>query len=143
MYIDANLLLSDAQALTSTAASTNVIDFGGTGYGMGEPLAVILALDVGTDGTTGDETYSIAMQFDDNSSFSSAATAVTFTIARSTAAGTMLAYPLPGHYSASERYLRLNYTLGGTTPTVTVTAFVAPLSGFQSYTAFPDGFTIS
>ena len=143
MYIDSQHLFSDAQALTATAASTNVIDLGVDGnVGIGEPMAVVLSLDVAADGTTGDETYAVALQTDDNSSFSSAAQIGSATITRGDAAGSRYIIPVPMD-TTGERYLRLNYTLGGTTPTVTVTAFLIPASMIQNYVAYADGFTIS
>ena len=43
MYTDAQNLFSDAQALTVTADSTNVIDLGvDRNVGQGEPLAVVI-----------------------------------------------------------------------------------------------------
>lgn len=143
MILDGQHLFSDAQALTETAASTNVIDLGADrNLGQGEPMAVMLLLDVAADGTTGDETYSVAIQTDDNVGFSSAATLETLTITRGAVAGTKYFHVLKPDTSC-ERYLRINYTLGGTTPTVTVTAFLTPLSFVDKYVSYADGFTIS
>lgn len=143
MYIDALHLFSDSQALTATAASTNVVDLGGdNNVGIGEPMAVVIAVEVAADDTTGDETYSVALQTDDNSSFSSATELGTATIVRGTAAGVKFVVGVPADERA-ERYLRLNYTLGGTTPTVTVSAFLIPQSMVQNYVSYADGFTIS
>ena len=47
--------------------------------------------------------------------------------------------PLP---NTNERYIRLNYTLGGTTPTVTLSAHLAPLSMVQNNRTYADGFSI-
>jgi hypothetical protein len=141
MFIDSLLLFSDAQALTATAASTNVIDLSqDRDIGVGEPMSVVLVLDVGADATTGDETYSVAIQTDDADTFGSASTLGTFTITRGTAAGTLFEFPLP---DTNERYLRLNYTLGGTTPTVTVTAFLQPKSMVQQSRYYARGYTVS
>ena len=53
MILDNQLVLSDAQALTATAASTNVLDLKAAGlYGNGEPLALVVWVDVAADGTT-------------------------------------------------------------------------------------------
>lgn len=122
MIIDSRLEFSDAQALTGTAASTNHINLGGDNdIGPGRPLWVVLTLDVAADGTTGDETYSVALQTDDNSSFSSASDIASVSIPRGSAAGTQFVMAMP---QANEQYLRLNYTLAGTTPTVTVSAWL-------------------
>jgi hypothetical protein len=143
MILDAQNEFSDAQALTATAASTNLIDLGSDGnLGIGEPMAVVLLVDVAADDSDADETYSVAIQTDDNSSFSSAATVGTITITRGDAAGTKYVALLPKDTSM-ERYVRLNYTLGGTTPTVTVSAYLQPANAVEAYVAYPDGFTIS
>jgi hypothetical protein len=143
-YLDAQLTLSDAQALTATAASTNVIDFGSLkGVSAGEPLAVVLIVDVAADNTTGNETYSVALQTDGDEAFGSAQTLQTITLAAGSAAGTKFCLVFPPFQDLSERYYRLNYTLGGTTPTVTVTAYVTLLSMVDAYFAHPDAITIS
>jgi hypothetical protein len=144
MFLDAQLLLSDAQAITVDAASTNYVDVGAVrDLFRGEPMAVVLQIDVAADGTTTDETYVFRVDSDDNTSFSSAATvsSTTITYANLTA-GSMHIIVLPPSV-AGERYLRLFYDVGGTTPTVTVTAFIQPLSMVQSYKASADGITIS
>lgn len=129
MLLDAQTLLSDAQALTATANSTNVFDSSSDrNIGLGEALGVKVTLDVGTDGTTGDETYTVKIVTDDNAALSSASDVTgAISIPRSTAAGTSYIIPIPPN-TATERYIGLTYTLGGTTPTATVTAWIAPLS---------------
>lgn len=127
--IDAHNLYSDAQALSATAVSTNIIDHGSArDLGDGEPMCFVVTLDVASDGTTGDETYTVQMQTDDNAAFSSAtAVGPAYTIPRSSVAGTNFICPLPPGV-AVERFTRLNYTLGGTTPLATVTSFLQPLN---------------
>lgn len=144
MIIDNQLVLSDAQALTASAASTNVLDLKASGlYGNGEQLALVVWVDVATDGTTGDETYTIKLQSDDADTFGSATDLTpAYTLARSSAAGTKVIVPLPAN-AATERYLRAYYTLGGTTPTATLTAAIMPMSAAGQWKAHPDGFTIS
>lgn len=145
MYLDAQLLLSDAQAVTADAGSTNVIDLTASApkLGDGEPLAVVMTVDVAADGTTTDETYTFVIQSDDNAGFSSATTVSTRTIAYAslTQYSTHIFVIPPG--IALERYLRLYYDVGGTTPSITVTAAVIPLNMVQKYTNYADGITIS
>lgn len=143
MFIDSQGQFSDGQALNATAASTNLIDTGVDGnIGIGEAMAVLLVLDVAADDTNSDETYSVALQTDDNSSFSSATQIGSATITRGDAAGTKYVIPIPADQTA-ERYLRLNYTLGGTTPTVTVTATLIQQSNIDNYVQYDNGYTIS
>lgn len=128
MIIDAQLLFSDAQALTATAVSTNIIDLGADrNIGQGEPMAVVVCIDVAADRTTGDETYTVTLQTDDNAAFSSASSVGGAYSILVYPAGTRFVIPLPAG-TETERFVRLNYTLGGTTPTITVTAFLQPLA---------------
>lgn len=134
MYIDKRLEFSVAQALTATAASTNVVDLGSDrDVGPGRPLWVVVQVDVAADGTTGDETYSAALQTS-NTEGSGYADIATVSVARGTAAGSRYVIGVP---YTNQRYLRMNYTLGGTTPTVTLSAFLTDQEP-QSWTAYPD-----
>jgi len=140
MIIDSQHLFSDAQALTVTAASTNLIDLGAERkIGVGEPMAVVIACDVALAGTS--PTFVATLQSDDNSGFSSAATVIASASQSSFAAGAKLVIPLP--QGNTERYVRLNYTLGGTSPTITVTSFLQPMSMIQNDVVYADGITIS
>jgi len=128
MIMDRTLLFSDRQAITATAASTNVVDLGaaGTVYGASAPMV----RDVG-HGTnipmvvTVTETFNnltslaIALQVDDNAGFASPRTVSTHThlLADLAANGK---YLLPDSLPAgtNERYVRLLYTVTGTAPTL-------------------------
>lgn len=145
MYVDANLLLSDAQALTATAASTNLVDFNvDRDMGRGEPLALVITVDVLADGTTTDETYAFAIETDDNAAFSSATALVSRTIGYADlTAGSQHIIPFT---LSNERYVRLYATLGGTTPSVTITAHIAPMNQIDSGSGkveYAAGYSIS
>lgn len=143
MYIDRQNKVSINQALTATAASTDLIDLGADrNIGVGEPMAFVVTVDVAAGGTS--PTVAIAVQTDDNASFSSAATVVSSAtlVAAQLVAGAQFVIPIPPDLSM-ERFVRLNYTLGGTSPTVTVSAQLQPMNMIQSYFSYPDGFTIS
>lgn len=147
MFIDAFNTFSDAQALTASAASTNVIDLGADrNIGIGEPMAVLITVDVAADGTTGDETYTAKLQTDSAEGFGTASdVTVAISIPRTTSvAGTKFVIPVPPN-TDTKRYLRVYYTLGGTTPTLTVTAVLVPMkflpTGENVY--YPDAITIS
>lgn len=141
MYVDAQNLFSNAQALTATAVSTNVVDLGAdVDVGVGEPMAVVLVVDVAADFTTGNETYQIDVETDDADTFGSAVVlARRIPTAAMLTKGAVMVIPLPND---NERYLRLNYTLGGTTPTLTISAHLAPMSMIQNNKAYADGFSI-
>lgn len=127
MFIDSQLLLSDAQALTATADSTNVVDLGvDRDIGRGEPVALFISVDVAADSTTGNETYQFQLETDDNAGMSSSTIVADATIlAAALTAGSRHVIPMG---ITNERYLQGVYTLGGTTPTVTVTASVQPMN---------------
>lgn len=139
-YIDAQNYFSDAQALTATAASTNLIDHGqDRNIGIGTPLAVVVTVDVAMAGTS--PTFAVTIQSDDNSAFSSPGTVITSPTYTALAAGQQLVIPVPAD-TATERFTRLNYTLGGTTPTVTVTAYLAPVDQIQIAPQYAAGVTV-
>ncbi|MDD5199270.1 MAG: hypothetical protein PHC88_05650 [Terrimicrobiaceae bacterium] len=136
MFIDANLLVCDAQAFTATAVSTSSVDFGNTTpkrqVGDGEGIGLMIQVDVAADNTTGDETYSFEL-------IQSAAAALTTPtiLAREAyiASGAMIStllvvgfliyLPMPMGYPI-QRYVGFNLTAGGTTPTITLTAWLGP-----------------
>lgn len=144
MIIDSQHLFSDAQAITADAASTNYIDLGvARNLFDGEPMAVVLIVDAAADGTTTDETYEFQIETDDNTSFSSPTDLLAHSIgyaALTLASRHILPIPVG---AAVERYLRLYYNVGGTSPSVTVTAFLQPLSMIQKDKHYADNITIS
>lgn len=148
MFLDSQLLLSDAQALTATAVSTNTIDtaLATNEIGAGEPMAMVFTVDVAADATTGDETYQFQVIQSANANLSSQDVLVqsdTSFVTRATlVAGYKLVLPLPPGLK-SKRYLGARYVLGGTTPTVTVTAVLQPMSMVQMDANYPDNITIS
>lgn len=141
MYVDAMLMFSDNQALTGTGApSTSAIDLSGQkNSGLGEPLAVVVCADTGLAGGT--PTFSVSVQFDDNSGFTTPTTVATSRSYSTLASGGKVVLPVPPNQD-SERFMRLNYTLSGTTPTATVTSFISPLNLVQNDATYADAITI-
>jgi len=157
MIIDSQLLYSDAQALTATAVGTNVIDLSvDRSIGNGEPLAVVFSVGVAADQTTGDEDYTFEVEYASNAAQSTGRQLIGRRIFESgtpgapaqdadlLVAGFNFFIPIPPTTLAeSEQFLGIRYTLAGTTPTITMTAFLQPMSMVDAYNSYPDGFTIS
>ena len=136
-YVDAQNLYSDAQALTATAVSTNIIDHGqDRNLGIGTPLAVVMTVDV-LAVTAG--TLTVVLQTDDNAAFSSATTVAT-TAALATAAlvaGAQFTLDVPAD-TVIERFTRINYVIV-TITTITVTTFLTQKSMLQNSVSYASG----
>lgn len=144
MILDAETRLASAQALTASGATTDYYDCGAdTDIGRGEPMAMVFHVTTAADFTTTDETYAFAVQTDDNTSFSSAATLTSRTVAAANlAAGDRVVLPFTPD---NERYIRGYLTLGGTTPSISVDCDILPLSmvGQDHDIHYASGFDIT
>ena len=111
MLLDQNTILSDAQAITTTAASTNTVDLTAAGNVVAGGLFAVCRTDEAFAGATG---VQISLQTSDTSAFSSVTTllSATFAAADLAAANKMLmAMALP---FGLKRYVRAYYTVTGT-----------------------------
>lgn len=138
---EARFRLSNSQALTATAVSTDVIDFGGDfDEGPGEASGVLIIVNTAADFSSANETYQFSLITDDNGAMSSATTLVSsqqFTSGLT--AGTRIWLPLG---LANEQFLAVNYTLGGTTPSITCTAYYClQKDAVQGGTIYADNIT--
>jgi hypothetical protein len=157
MYIDAQNLFSDAQAITADAVGTNVIDLlQDRSIGNGEPMVVCFQVDVAADQTTGDEDYTFEVEYASNAgqttgrqligrrAFESGTPTAPAQDADLLVAGFIFYIPIPPtKLTESERFLGIRYDVTGTTPTITVTAWLAPLRLVQADNVYADGITIS
>jgi hypothetical protein len=137
MIFDTQSLFSNAQAITATTASTNLIDLGahGTVYGAstalprdmgkGKKLPVLIQV---TETFATLTSLTISVEVDDNSSFSSATTVATtgaVAAAALTAGKQFSIDTLP--LGTNERYVRLKYTVAGSDATAgKITAGIVP-----------------
>lgn len=127
MIEDRTGLLSDNQAITASAASTNLIDLGATGTPFGASAALVR--DIGnadvplvvtvTESFNNLTSLSIQIQTDTTAAFSAPTVAYqspTYTLAQ---LATAAKYLLPDEFpvGTGQRYVRLFYTLVGTAPT--------------------------
>ncbi len=143
MYVDAQNLYSDEQALTAAAASENLIDHAqARDIGTGENLFVVLVVDVALTDASSDSTVAVVLQTDDNANFSSATNGQTlFTIAATAAIGTKYIARIQPD-ALNERYSRLYYTpANGNLSTGSVTAFIT--HDVDKYISYDDNVTIS
>ena len=143
MYLDQQLVLSDSQALTGSAVSTNAIDLGSLtrNIGIGEPMAVVFVINVAAGGTT--PTLAAAIQFDSTAAFSTAVSVDSgpaWTAAQ-LVAGAKFVIPIDADTTLNE-FVRVNYTMTGTSPTVTVTAYVQPMEMVQAEQVGTTGYTV-
>lgn len=142
-YVDAQALLSDAQALAATGVSTNTYDTlaATTDLYPGVPLVAEISVDVAADAGNGDETYSFSVISSAAANLGAPTTLNTIAVPRATlVAGYKFYIEIP---SKTQRYLGLNYTLGGTTPSITVTASIKPRSMAEILKYYPKNYTIS
>lgn len=135
MYIDKALQVSNEQAVTATAVSTDVIDFGqvNPNSGLSDQLTMAITVDE-TAAAAGAATVTFSVQDSaDNATF--ADVAATAAIGKATlVAGAQVLIPMPLQH---RRYVRVNYTVG--TGPLTAGKFSAQVvSGVQASRAYPD-----
>lgn len=141
--LDAQNCYASAQTLAASGASTNIIDHSeDRNLGIGTAMAILISV-TAIDATSGDETYTVQPQADDNAGFGSPLPiGGLVTILRSIAVPAQIAVPMPPDLSF-ERFSRLNWTLGGTTPSITYSAYLVPRDFIQNDVIYPKGYTIS
>ena len=143
MLIDKQLVVSDAQAITADAYSTNTIDLGSSNperqIGDGEPMALVVCCDVALAGTS--PTLVVNLVESANADLSSHAVILASKSYSALAAGDRIVIPLPPG-SPVERYVGAYYDVGGTSPTVTLTSFVQPLSMVEKRKDYASGFSV-
>lgn len=139
--LDAHNRFANAQAVTTTAISANVIDLVATGrhMGFGEPMVVMVQLDVAASAGDNDETYSVGLETDDVADLSTSPTVLnTVTFTRGDAAGTRKFIDVPLTAAAYQRFMGLRFTQGGTTPTATYTAYLMSRKAAETLAYFPN-----
>ncbi|MBR4592302.1 MAG: hypothetical protein IKO35_03755 [Elusimicrobiaceae bacterium] len=113
MLLDQNGVLSEKQAITATAASTNVVDLGAAGNFAPGGMYVLARVDVDFATLT---SLKIALETAANSNFSDATELASgsFLAAALTAGKQLLAVAIP---VGVKRYLRAKYTVTGSNAT--------------------------
>jgi len=157
MFLDAQAQFSDSQAITADAVGTNVIDLSqDRSIGNGEPMAVVFTVEVAADQTTGDEDYTFDVEYASDAAQTTARQLIGRRVFESgtpgapaqdadlLVAGFQVVIPIPPtKLSESERYLGIRYDVTGTTPTITCSAHLVPMSMIDASNDYADGFAIT
>jgi hypothetical protein len=143
MFIDSQLLFSDAQAVTATAASTNSVDLGAVrNIGVGEELFVMVSVDVALTDSGSDSSVAVSLEGDSTTTFTPDASQALFTIPALAAAGAVYYARINPDFAANYRYLQLKFTpANGNLTTGSFTAAI--VKNIQSAQAYADAITIS
>lgn len=144
MQIDKGLKFNEAQAFVATAFSTDSVDLTiGRNLFSGETLGVMFNVTVAADAVSGDETYTFDVLTDDNAAMSSPTVLINRSISRTVLlAGTLWHIPVPFDI-VLEQFLGFRANLGGTTPSITLTAWVGPMKDVDQWKAYTDAIVIS
>jgi hypothetical protein len=157
MIIDGFLEFSDSQAVTATAVGTNVIDLSvARSVGNGVPMAVCFSVVTAADQTSSDEDYTFDLEYATNAAQSTGAQLMGRRIFESgtpsapaqnadlLVAGFVFAIPLPPTTAGEVgQFVGIRYTTAGTSPSITVNAWLTPLSDVSQFIAYPDNVEIS
>lgn len=158
MFLDSQLQFSDSQAVTSTAVGDNVIDLGvARNMSGGEPMAVVFVVEVAADQTTGDEDYTFEVEYASNAAqstgrqlmgrrvFESGTPTAPAQDADLLVAGFSFAVPVPPVSEDEDgRYIGIRYVTSGTSPTVTVSAYLQPQCMIDNEKVnYAAGYTVS
>ena len=158
-YIDAQNQFSSSQAVTADAVGTNVIDLSqDRSIGNGEAMAVVFNVEVAADQTTGDEDYTFDVEYASDAAQTTARQLIGRRVFESGTPGApaqdadllvagfqfVIVVP-PTTLAESERYIGIRYDVTGTTPTITCSADLRPLSMVETLVdgGYADGITIS
>lgn len=134
MYLDKLLQLGNAQEVTSSAASTNVVDFGASrDMGPGEPLCVVVTCEEDAASGGGSATVVVGLQTDSAEGFGTVKTVLsTPAIAQAniTDGKVVAVIALP---PSMQRYVRLYYTVASGPLTAGMfTAHIMPMAAVQT-----------
>lgn len=157
MFLDAFNQFSDSQAVTTDAVGTNVIDLSlNRSIGNGEPMAVVWIVEVAADQGAGDEDYTFEVEYSSDAAqtadrqlmgrrvFESGTPTAPAQDADLLVPGFRIIIPIPPtKLTESNRFIGIRYDTLGDTPSITVSAFLQPLSMIDATNDYADGFNIT
>ncbi len=118
MIFDLQTLLSNAQAITATAASTNVIDLGPLritrDIGKGKQIPLLIQVVEAFNNLT---SLTVALQVSDDSAFGTSKTVWSATVLLADLIAGKVIVPEYVTRGTNQRYMRILYTVTGTAPT--------------------------
>lgn len=113
MYLDSHNAFSDADAVTATAISENVIDLVTDRIGAGKRLEVSLSVETTFVSAALDGTLTVALLTSDAVAFGTSDTLWTMTAVAEASLVEGYVFDCPPIPDKTERYLALYYTVGG------------------------------
>lgn len=120
MIIDKELMFSENQKVTTTANSTNAVDFKEPGDAVGQELTFHV---IASEGFAGLTTLQVKIQTGDtDSSFEDVLYTAPIPVAKLTRGAEIFKVRVP---SGLKRFVRLNYTTSGTASAGAITAFLS------------------
>jgi len=157
MILDGQLQFSNSQAVTTDAVGTNVVDLSqNRSIGNGEAMAVVFNVEVAADQTTGDEDYTFDVEYATDAAqttgrqligrriFESGTPGAPAQNADLLVVGFAFAIPIPPtQTSESARYLGIRYDTTGTSPIITCSAHLVPMSFFDSTNNYASGYAVT
>ena len=157
MYIDNQNEFSSSQAVTTTAVGTNVVDLSqNRSIGNGEAMAVAFFIEVAADQTAGNEDYTFQVEYATNAAqttgrqligeriFESGTPGAPAQDADLLVAGFTVIVPIPPTTTAeSAQFIGIRYVTAGTTPTITCSASLMPMSMIDQSNTYANGYDIT
>ncbi|MEE9532739.1 MAG: hypothetical protein V3W52_17305 [Syntrophobacteria bacterium] len=157
MFLDAQNEFSDGQAVTVTAVGTNVYDLSlDRSIGNGEPMAVLFTVDVAADQTSSDEDYTFQVEYASNAAqttgrqlmgeriFESGTPTAPAQDADLLVVGFRIIIPIPPTtLDESEGFIGIRYVTAGSSPTITCSAYLQPMSMITSTNDYASGYDIT
>jgi hypothetical protein len=154
MYVDSQTEFSNAQAVTSTAISTNVLDLqpasqtnATQNVGIGEDAVLVVQTQTACTDTSSDATLTLTLESDTAAGLDSGSATVHYSsgalaFSAYSAAGSKVAVVKLPQQSAYKRYLGLRYTIAsGPLTDGKFDAFITTEAQAQQYMA--SGFTVA
>lgn len=156
MIFDAQSEFSNNQAVTASAVGTNVIDLSqNRSIGNGEAMAVAFFVKIAADQGTGDEDYTFEVEYATNAAQSTGRQVVGRRVFESGSpnapaqdadllvSGFTVIIPIPPTTLAeSAQFLGIRYVTAGTSPSITCSAVLMPMSDIDATNNYANNYTI-